>query len=74
MTLHPFICICVLGLKDERDYTQPTITITNKSTTDALLFRIQTTSPLSYRVRPSHGRIGPSESIDIQGKSMIQYF
>jgi hypothetical protein len=30
-----------------------------------LLFRIQTTSPLQYRVRPSHGRIVPGDRVNV---------
>lgn len=44
-----------------------TINISNASLgdTQAILFRVQTTSPLSYRVRPSHGRIPPGGSVAV---------
>lgn len=52
-------------VSEEADWSQPTLTLHNKSSSAALLFRIQTTSPLSYRVKPSHGRIGPGSSVTI---------
>lgn len=48
------------------EYSQPTINIRNTLPSSDLLFRVQTTSPLSYRVKPSHGRIPVGESVDIQ--------
>lgn len=51
--------------KEDGDYASTTLKIQNKSQKEALLFRIQTTSPLAYRVRPSHGRIGPEEGVDV---------
>lgn len=57
--------------------------LTNKHPTHDMLFRIQTTSPLSYRVRPSHGRIALGESMEVhvglvadskkQDKFLIRY-
>lgn len=44
---------------------QAKFTMKNVLSTDAVLFRIQTTSPLSYRVRPSHGRIEPGETQEV---------
>lgn len=46
-------------------FTSPTISIKNKSDSQALLYRIQTTSPQYYRVRPSHGRLAPLETVDV---------
>jgi hypothetical protein len=34
----------------------------------AVLFRIRTTSPANYRVKPAYGRIEPSEEQNVRGK------
>lgn len=41
------------------------ITIKNGNDAGIVLFRVQTTSPLSYRVKPSHGRVDAKQSIDV---------
>ena len=43
-----------------------TLCLHNTSSTDDVLFRIQTTSPTIYRVRPSHGRISAMSSTETQ--------
>lgn len=40
--------------------------LTNNSTQEDVLYRVQTTSPATYRVRPSHGRISVGKHVDIQ--------
>ena len=46
---------------------QSSLTLKNVETF-AVLFKIQTTSPLHYRVKPSHGRIEPGETKEINSK------
>lgn len=43
-----------------------TLCLHNTSSIDDVLFRIQTTSPTIYRVRPSHGRISAMSSTETQ--------
>lgn len=43
-----------------------TLKLTNSSGALDCLFRIQTTSPSTYRVRPSHGRIAAGATQDVQ--------
>jgi hypothetical protein len=43
-----------------------TLRLSNDSTDSDILFRVQTTSPATYRVRPSHGRIASGGQIEIQ--------
>ena len=47
----------------QQNYTS-TITLKNNSE-KSILFRIQTTSPMIYRVRPSHGKLTPHSSLTI---------
>lgn len=39
----------------------------------AVLFKIQTTSPVNYRVKPSHGRIEPGEVKDAHSTQLIPH-
>lgn len=43
-----------------------TLRLTNTSRALDVLFRVQTTSPTVYRVRPSHGRIPANSHLDVQ--------
>lgn len=43
-----------------------TLRLSNTSSTEDVLFRIQTTSPAIYRVRPSHGRVATGSTLDVQ--------
>ncbi|PJF17080.1 hypothetical protein PSACC_03136 [Paramicrosporidium saccamoebae] len=43
-----------------------TLRLTNSSKQEDVLYRVQTTSPATYRVRPSHGRISVNQHVDIQ--------
>lgn len=47
--------------------SQATFTIQNVFD-GPVLFKIQTTSPLHYRVKPSHGRIEVGESREVHSK------
>lgn len=51
----------------EASPVQDTLKITNLLADQDVLFRVQTTSPLTYRVKPSNGRIAAGESVSIQG-------
>ena len=50
---------------------QDVLKISNLLGDQDMLFRVQTTSPLTYRVKPSNGRIGAGESVSIQGISYL---
>lgn len=43
-----------------------TLRLANNSKALDVLFRVQTTSPSTYRVRPSHGRIAAGSQVEIQ--------
>ena len=49
-----------------------TATFTIKNVSEiSVLFRIQTTSPINFRVKPSHGRVEPGEIKEAHSKKMI---
>lgn len=41
------------------------LTVTNNSTDTAVAFKVKTTAPKLYCVRPNSGRIGPGESVEV---------
>jgi hypothetical protein len=45
------------------------LNVKNVSNDFPVLFKIQTTSPIHYRVKPSHGRIEAGETKEIQSKN-----
>lgn len=50
----------------EETPTSTTLSLSNTSKALDVLYRIQTTSPATYRVRPSHGRIATGGRVDVQ--------
>ena len=50
----------------EANIIQDTLKISNLSPDQDVLFRVQTTAPLTYRVKPSHGRIAVGETAVVQ--------
>lgn len=50
-----------------------TFTIKNVSEI-SVLFRIQTTSPINFRVKPSHGRVEPGEIKEAHSKKIIMFY
>ena len=47
---------------------QATLKIKNTQADKAVLFRVRTTSPANYRVKPAYGRIEPSEEQEVKSK------
>ncbi|OJD28453.1 hypothetical protein ACJ73_00140 [Blastomyces percursus] len=63
-------------LRFQRPFTREvsqTLTIENNND-EPVAFKVKTTAPKSYCVRPNSGRIGAGESIDVQGQSAFPYF
>ena len=52
---------------------QALFTMKNVSNT-AVLFKVQTTSPLHYRVKPSHGRIETGETKEVNSKQITDIY
>ncbi len=50
----------------ESNPVQDVLKITNLLSDQDILFRVQTTSPLTYRVKPSNGRISAGETVSVQ--------
>lgn len=50
----------------EQAPVQDTLRIINLTGDQDILFRVQTTAPLTYRVKPSHGRIPAGETAIVQ--------
>lgn len=49
--------------------TDSNATLTLKNTTEqTILFKIKTTAPRRYIVRPNSGRISPNETVEVAGK------
>ncbi|KAI9026171.1 PapD-like protein [Hyaloraphidium curvatum] len=42
------------------------LAVTNKHPTDPIAFKVKTTAPKSYCVRPNSGRVGPNETVEVQ--------
>ncbi|KAL2360046.1 hypothetical protein RJZ56_007092 [Blastomyces dermatitidis] len=63
-------------LRFQRPFTREvsqTLTIENNND-EPVAFKVKTTAPKSYCVRPNSGRIGAGESIDVQGQSAFPSF
>jgi hypothetical protein len=52
------------------DVVQCDLSIKNNSKTDPLVFKIKTTAPKTYCVRPNCGVVGMGETKTIQGKQL----
>lgn len=69
-------CFCVVDQSNPQFHSgtailsQSSLTLKNIKTFP-VLFKIQTTSPLNYRVKPSHGRIEAGEGKEINSKSLF---